>query len=348
MSYPRPMSISPFNYNFSGLPSQYFQMGMKTPEAMRYSIPGTPGEEQAYPATPATPMMDATPVTSRTLADYEIIKTLGEGGQGAVYLARVRETGKIIALKVLKIKNDTILKQARIEIQNLIKISKPSCHPNLSCYYDYFYDSNTRQMLIEMEYIEGEDLEKWGKRILDSQGSQVLYAYLLAVMIKLLEGLSYVHATNLIHRDIKPGNIMISKNEEVKLVDFGLACQTRVCPTSDPDIAYTCCYGKAGTPGYMAPETIRGESYFATDIWSLGVTIFGLASGNYPFLFSNDPNKTDDENNRQILDTILETQPFSLTTSNTKLNLAVNSMLDKNFLNRIQIDPLLKLIRNRN
>ena len=293
------------------------------------------------PGTPATPLMVVDEnVNHRTLDSYDFLEKKGSGAQGTVWKARVKDTGKIIALKVLDIKNSQVLEQTRIEINNLIKISNPYCHSYLACYYDSHYDSNTRQMLIEMEYVDGVDLNTWANNLRNRDNFNY---YLMAVMIYLCKAINYINSLNIIHRDIKPGNILIDKNDYPKLVDFGLACQSKICPTVIPDLAYTCCYGKVGTPAYMAPETVTvGEAFFSSDIWSLGATIFNSATGKYHYPFENVNDK------KPVLETIAYTQPFLLDTNNVKLNTAVNSCLNKDPLTRITVSDLLSFLEGRN
>ena len=288
--------------------------------------------------TPSTPIMLVDEnIAHRTLESYNLLKKLGSGAQGTVWKAMVKGTGRIIALKVLEIKNEQILEQTRIEINNLIRISNPYCHPYLACYYDSHYISSTRQMLIEMEYVDGINLNTWADR--ERNNRKDFNYYLAGIMIKLCEALKYTKSLNIIHRDIKPENILIDQNDLPKLVDFGLACQSKICETLVPDLAYTCCYGKVGTPVYMAPETVTaGEAFFASDIWSLGATIFNSSTGHFHYPFP------DFNNIQSVLDTIAYNLPYKLTTSFQKLNIAVNSCLNKDPLRRINVDDLLNFL----
>jgi len=285
---------------------------------------------------PETPLMKVEVKVSKTIESYDFIEKLGEGGFGQVWKVRVKDTGNIIALKILKITNNKLLEQAKIEIQNLIKISNPYCHPYLSCYYDSHYDGVRQEMLIEMEYVKGVDLDVWSREFLKTGNYRELYFNLMAIMIYLLEGLQYIHKENLIHRDIKPGNILIDGFNFPKLVDFGLACESKICPTVIPDLAYTCCYGRAGTPVYMAPETVQSnQTFFASDIWSLGATIFKAATGNYCFPFNNSNDIP------SVLETVAYTLPLTLTTNVRKLDTSINAMLNKDPLRRPTIEQLL-------
>ena len=309
-------------------------------------LPASPRRIIATPGTPPTPVMQVDEnlqaQETRNVNSYELLGKLGSGGQGTVWKARVKSTGNIIALKIIKIKGtynerQVIANQTKIEIDNLVKISSPRCQPYLACYYASHFDPMRSEMLIEMEYVEGMDLDKWARQ---NKSKPYFYAYLMAIMIKLCEAIQHINNLGLIHRDIKPQNILIRKDEPV-LVDFGLACQSKICRTGTPDLSFTCCYGKAGTPVFMAPETIEDKSYFVTDIWGLGATIYYVASGryHYPFVNVNDT--------KEVLQTIIYQQPFLLNTPSYKLNNAINSCLNKNYLNRITVDQLLSLLLSK-
>lgn len=304
------------------------------------------------PKTPPTPLMQDVQVQeTRTINSYEILGQLGKGGQGTVFKAKVKATGNIIALKVIKIPatedREEIIKLIRSEIKseihNLVKISRPNCQPYLACYYASSYDLLGSQVLIEMEYVEGVTLHKWAT---ENGSRRDFNAYLMAIMIKLTEAIKYINNLNIIHRDIKPENILIRKDQPV-LLDFGLACQFgKYNESRKPD-----CYGDPGTAVFMAPETIKDKmSYFATDIWSLGATIYYAAVNNfksndkkkfhYPFVNTNDT--------KSVSKMIVYLEPFRLNTSSRRLNDAVNSCLNKNPLERITADQLLSLLSKNN
>jgi serine/threonine protein kinase len=260
---------------------------------------------------------------------YELLELKGKGGQGEVWKARDKETGQIIALKILNVKNKTNLKYAEDEIDALRKISKP-CYLFISCYYDYSYDPIKNQMFIEMEYIEGQNLEKF----FEVFNSDDLYEKLVFAMKDLSNALNYIHSRDIIHRDIKPENILITNKGVPKLVDFGLACESIICENK-----IRCCSGSSGTPVFMAPETVlEQKSYFVSDVWSLAASIYKVATGEYCFDFNN-VNET-----QAVLYDVANLKVKRLQTTNRVLNTAINSSLIKNPFLRITSENLLEIL----
>jgi serine/threonine protein kinase/tetratricopeptide (TPR) repeat protein len=216
---------------------------------------------------------------AESIAHYRIIKKLGAGGMGEVYLALDTKLDRRVAIKVLApdfIAEENLKKRLVREAQAAAKLD----HPNICAIYDVNEaDSLT---FIVMQYIEGEMLaEKMERKPLGVKGS-------LAIAEQAAEGLAEAHAQGIVHRDIKPQNIMITPRGQLKILDFGLAKQMRSSDTVDHEAATAQLLSKpglvVGTMPYMSPEQVKGEPLDASsDIFSLGVTLYEMLAGKHPF-----------------------------------------------------------------
>jgi serine/threonine protein kinase len=214
--------------------------------------------------------------------DYQLMKKLGAGGMGTVFLAKHTESQQILAIKTIisRLKEDPdFIGRFHRESKVLAGLD----HPHIAKVLDSGDSGDTCYMT--MEYVQGPSLAKLLK------DHQVLpERYVLRIIKQVAEGLSYVYqAAQLVHRDIKPENILISRNplstepfpadDEAKLIDFGL-----VKPVHD-DEHLTQTGMTIGTPLYMSPEQIRGEKIDCrSDIYGLGSTMYHLLTGTTPFI----------------------------------------------------------------
>ena len=216
------------------------------------------------------------------LNDYELIKKLGSGAQGSVYEA-INPSGKRIALKVISaFKGSGKYRSAMREINQLEQISKP-CHPNLVCYLGHSYDDYNDKVLIETEFIEGQDLQDYVRSV----APELKEKYLTLILKDLIKGVVYLHGKGIVHGDIKPANIMIEKDLTPVLIDVGVSCEVKPLPVC---MDGACCEGYEGTPIYAAPEMLNTDlRYLVSDVWSLGVTLYYLLMEEYPFNFGPKP-----------------------------------------------------------
>ena len=216
--------------------------------------------------------------------NYEIIKLIGSGAYGSVSLAKRKLDGKLIALKIIKTKNDKKLNAAIEEIKALEKVSKfPECNKYISCLDAGFVDDINKIVYIEMEYIDGPNLEEYVKPFIEAGDGEALKNISLKVINAITQALQVVHENGLLHNDIKPANIVIEKNTMIpKLVDFGLSCITSpaiACKIDDKEFG-RCCEGGGGSFSFVAPELIISfKRFYASDIWSLGATIYSILTG---------------------------------------------------------------------
>ncbi len=200
---------------------------------------------------------------------YRVVRLLGCGGMGAVYLAEDQRLGpKKVAVK----ENFDTSPQAQQQFQFEAHILANLDHPHLPKVTDHFIEPSGRQYLV-MEYVEGEDLEALGQR----QGP-LAEAQVLAWADDLLDALHYLHTqpNPVIHRDIKPANIKLTPQGKVKLVDFGIA------KIYQPGQATHTAARASGSPGFAPVEQYIGGTDARSDIYSLGATLFCLLTGQPP------------------------------------------------------------------
>jgi len=204
-----------------------------------------------------------------TISHYRIIEKLGEGGMGVVYKAQDTRLDRPVALKFLP-PDLTRDSEARERFIHEAKAASALQHPNICTIHD-IDETADNQLFIVMDCYEGETLKS---RIANGQ---LRIDEALDIAAQVAQGLAKAHESGIIHRDIKPGNIIVSKDGIVRIVDFGLAKlagQTVLTKTGRT----------LGTVAYMSPEQARGEQVDQrTDIWSLGAVLYEMLTGKRPF-----------------------------------------------------------------
>lgn len=202
--------------------------------------------------------------------EIEELTILGEGAGGSVSKCQLKDHGKIFALKTITANpNPEFQKQILREL----KFNKSCDSLYIVKYFGTFLDENNSRMCIAMEYMGGRSLDAMYKRV-KNMGGRIGEKVLGKVAESVLRGLSYLHSKKIIHRDIKPQNILLNEAGEVKLCDFGVS----------GDVINSLASTFTGTSYYMAPERIKGESYTVTlDVWSLGLTLLEVAQGRFPY-----------------------------------------------------------------
>ncbi len=204
----------------------------------------------------------------KTISHYRILEKLGEGGMGVVYRATDTKLDRTVALKFLP-PEMTRDDEARARFLHEAKAAAALTHPNICTVHEI--DEAEGQRFIAMECLEGQSLRD---RI--SSGPLELDDA-LNIAIQVAEGLEAAHGEGIIHRDIKPGNIMVTSSGQAKIMDFGLA-------TSSSRTRLTRTNTVLGTFAYMSPEQSRGEEVdHRADIWSHGVMLYEMLSGRLPF-----------------------------------------------------------------
>ena len=204
---------------------------------------------------------------------YEIIKSIGEGGMANVYLANDTILDREVAVKVLRGDLSTDEKFIRRFQREALSVSNLS-HPNIVEVYDVGEEDG--QYYIVMEYIEGKTL----KQLLNKRGALTL-PEVIDIMTQLTDGLSHAHEAYIIHRDIKPQNIMIEDNGTIKITDFGIAMAVNATQ-------FTQTNSVMGTVHYLPPEQANGKgATVKSDIYSLGILMYELLTGSVPFKGDN-------------------------------------------------------------
>ena len=214
------------------------------------------------------------------LGRYKVLSELGKGGMGIVYKCEDQTSHVCYAVKTLAPE----LTDSKWEMEEILynfQLVQKLHHPNIANYNALELDPQTNRYFLVMEYVEGEDLRYWlrSKRREGADLQQVIPP----VVRQIAQALDYAHSQKIVHRDIKPGNIMIDGGGNVKVLDFGLAAQihsslSRVSIQSVNE-ASTC-----GTIPYMAPEQWRGgEAEAASDQYALAATVYEMFSGRPPF-----------------------------------------------------------------
>lgn len=224
----------------------------------------------AQPKAASPPQPD---LTGRTLGDFQILRRIGTGGMGQVYLARQLSLKREVALKLLRGElnsNLTALARFEAEAQAVAKLN----HPNIVHIHQVGEADGLRYMVLE--FVEGRNLRDYLAR----KGPPDV-PITLSVMRQVTLALQKAHEQGIVHRDIKPENILVTRKVEVKVTDFGLS---RFFTGDAPATNLTQSGMTLGTPLYMSPEQVQGHTLdHRSDIYSFGVTCYHLLAGEPPF-----------------------------------------------------------------
>ncbi|MGD2186266.1 MAG: serine/threonine-protein kinase [Desulfobacterales bacterium] len=207
-----------------------------------------------------------------TLGRYEIIKELGHGAMGTVYLGKDPSINREVAIKTLS--------YADVELQQLNEVKDQFfreaeaagklTHPNIVTIYDVGEDHD--MAYIAMELLIGKDLTHFCQK-----GTLLPIQRVLGVVASVAKALNYAHQQGVVHRDIKPANIILLENEQIKVADFGIARIMASSTKTQTGVIF-------GTPNYMSPEQVAGKKVDGrSDLFSLGVVLYELLSGEKPF-----------------------------------------------------------------
>ncbi|MGL6094972.1 MAG: serine/threonine-protein kinase [Fimbriiglobus sp.] len=235
---------------------------------MTYPTPTLP--DSVDPVDP----LPAVDLTGRTVGDFHVLRKLGAGGMGQVYLARQLSLKRDVALKILRDElaaNPTALKRFQAEAEAVARVT----HANIVQVYAVGEDAGLRYMALE--YVAGRTLKDY----LIRKGPPDL-PVALAIIRQIAAALQRASELGLVHRDIKPENILVTRKTEVKVADFGLS--RFFAPPDGRPLDLTQSGMTLGTPLYMSPEQVQGHPVdHRSDIYSFGVTCYHLLGGQPPF-----------------------------------------------------------------
>lgn len=230
---------------------------------------------------PAVPFTPVSPAVSR-IGRFYITRELGRGTVGCVYLGHDPVIGRELAIKTFNPRlTPTEKRSYEQQFINEARAAGRLSHPHIITIYDASIEGGTTY--IAMEYLQGRELNK----VLDS-GHRFTPDEVASIVWKIADAINHAHQREVVHRDIKPANIFMVKDDQPKLVDFGIArAPNRVGDNSaNPDEPYTIYTGNnlLGTPNYMSPEQAMGKPVDArTDIYSIGAVMYEMLVGHKPF-----------------------------------------------------------------
>ena len=221
----------------------------------------------------STLVLDKAGVSKPMLGRYEIDKELGKGAMGVVYLGKDPKIGRVVAIKTMALAQefeadelDEVKKRFFREAETAGRLN----HPNIVTMYDAGEEHDLAY--IAMEFLKGKDLVPYTKR-----DTLLPLPKVLSIMARVADALSYAHTLNVVHRDVKPANIMYDMDSDtVKVTDFGIARITDSSRTKTGMVL--------GTPSYMSPEQLAGTKIHGqSDLFSLGVSLYQMVCGKLPF-----------------------------------------------------------------
>ncbi len=204
--------------------------------------------------------------------NYKLIALLGEGGMGSVYVGSHVQLGRKSAIKILHpnlVRNTMIRERFKNEASTLANLK----HPNIVGLYDYL--ENEKGLYLIMEYVQGKPLDNY----ISTVSGAINESLVVHFFSQILDGFQYAHTQGVVHRDIKPSNLIITPENEVKILDFGIA---KILDNGNKSLTQD--GTRMGTVLYMSPEQVTGVPVDnRSDIYSLGVTLFQAVTGSCPY-----------------------------------------------------------------
>ncbi|HZM85473.1 MAG TPA: protein kinase [Blastocatellia bacterium] len=227
----------------------------------------------------ADPQTETESMEGRTISHYSILRKLGAGGMGEVYLAQDTSLNRKVAIKFLS-QNSIAGEQGRKRLVREAKAAAALDHPHICAVYEVCEEGG--RSFIVMQYVEGETLaSRIQRRPLEVREA-------LEIAVQIVDALAEAHSHRIIHRDVKPQNVMLTTSGQVKVLDFGLARVVHegslIDSIGETESLLTAPGSVIGTVPYMSPEQVRGEALDGrSDIFSFGAVLYEMLSGRQPF-----------------------------------------------------------------
>ena len=223
-----------------------------------------------------TAILNANKTPPSTLGRYRVLKELGRGAMGVVYLGKDPTIQRFVAIKTMrldKIDADDKLQEIKTRFFREAESTGRLSHPNIVTIYDAGEEDHL--VYIAMELLQGSTLKEWSRT-----HNLMPVSKLIPILATVADAMDYAHRQGVVHRDIKPANIMLTADHVVKVMDFGIATMASSARTKTETVL--------GTPTYMSPEQIAGKKVDGrSDIYSLGIVMFELLTGHPPFKADN-------------------------------------------------------------
>ena len=261
---------------------------------------------------------------------YLIKEELGTGYSGAVFLAKDMTADRHVAIKMIAYDNEKIYNEFMKETDILLKISRQGCHTFIPCLYDRFIyvdTENTKFLTVAMKYIKGED---FGTYIDINMGTMIPTELTVNFMWWLFKAICFLHEHGIVHRDIKPDNIILEEStQQLVLVDFGFSCDIKA---KAPMI--TRCEGMKGTPRYVAPEiwkrNLSDKALKAADVWAAGIIFYEIVDEEWgvPFGYG------DEQDIQQFASLVVNDKRNPLITKNITFKNMIDQLLTNNYEER--------------
>jgi serine/threonine-protein kinase len=275
-----------------------------------------PLDESKSEIEAGTAILNAHKNPPSTLGRYRVLKELGRGAMGVVYLGKDPTIQRFVAIKTMRldeIKDEDMLEEIKTRFFREAESTGRLSHPNIVTIYDAGEEDHL--VYIAMEVLQGTTLKEWSHT-----PNLMPIDKLIPTLATVADAMDYAHRQGIVHCDIKPANIMLTTDHVVKIMDFGIATMASSVRTKTESVL--------GTPTYMSPEQIAGKKVDGrSDVYSLGIVMFELLTGQQPF-------KAD--NLSALLFAIVNTPPARLATVRADLPPIMQDVLDR----ALQKDPV--------